>query len=123
MRFQIGDKVRRKRDKMWNFSYDTPFKIIGYCSDGREIMLEGLNDSSYNEDYFDLVENNNKKKVKINKHVVIKDTCNNFIGLYNSYEDAIKVSPSSKGETYSVYKLIKVATTEITTKVIKEKIK
>jgi hypothetical protein len=49
------------------------------------------------------------KIAPIVKHIVLKDSCGNFIGTHNSYEEAVKVKPSVSDGQYTVYRLLPVA--------------
>lgn len=51
------------------------------------------------------------EKVKpITRHIVLKDSCSNNMGMFNSYEEALSVKPSNTDGQFTIYKLVPVAT-------------
>ena len=58
------------------------------------------------------------KKEPIVKHVVIKDDCQNFVGISNNLDSAIKTA-KEQSSSVTVYKLIEVAKVKSERRVIK----
>ena len=48
------------------------------------------------------------KPVPVDKHVVIKDSCGNFVGIRNSYKEAEELAKGSDGNM-TIYKMTEVA--------------
>jgi hypothetical protein len=42
-------------------------------------------------------------------HIVLKDSCENYIGKFNNYDEAVAASKPSSDSGYTIYKLVPVA--------------
>lgn len=123
---KIGDRVERVRGgQNSNMNIGTRGIIIKIYDKEQSVDVKTDDEKVSNHDpiNLDLIsrrEDTNKKIKPIVKHIVLQDSCSNVVAQTDNYEDAIRQQPS-RGETFTVYRLVPVAKLENTTKVTKIK--
>jgi hypothetical protein len=130
-KFKIGDKVSflGKRDHIpeyvcenvvdsslikhgstwWN---NLPAEVVG-LDNGYVIVRYSYQDQTmqlgFSPDKLVLVSKGKSKETPIIKHVVIQDSCGNFLGIKNSEKEAIVFAKSYNKENITIYKMVEVA--------------
>jgi hypothetical protein len=127
-KFKIGDKVRVKTNLIPdNYYVGNDGRCNIYCN-GDMVKLGGetlvivsltsknnynLNKTEYNwcDEMLEDVTSKGKKvkETPIIKHVVIQDSCGNFLGIKNSEKEAIVFAKSYNKENITIYKMVEVA--------------
>lgn len=109
LKFKLGDKV--KRINRINSGIPIGFVGIigqsrhnlsgepGYCFQGSDVWNDECN--------LELVESNGKVIIP-DKHVIVQDSCGNFVAFNNSYKEAEDLAKSNK-EDLTIYKMTEVA--------------
>lgn len=87
------------------------YVVVRYCGDGKTMQLGFKPESVEKTSGKSKVGMPGKtpKPVPVDKHVVIEDSCNNFHGVFNSYNDAVEKAKGISGNT-TIYKMVEVAT-------------
>ena len=127
MKFKVGDKVRRiGRDHIAGLNIgETGIVIVlgGGITDVKSDKT-GRSESHYTE-HLELVKKGKPIKVKpLDKHLVLIDSCQNFVGVKYSYKEAAELA-KQQSEDCTVYKITEVANVKTirSVKKIQKKIK
>lgn len=111
-KFKVGDKVRRCGNggngylSLGDIGIVTGIRYGEYvdviCSDGHNSI------GNYYSNLELVTPSKPTKQVPEDKHIVIIDSCQNFDGIFNSYNDA-KVKAEQGSEEKTIYKMVEVA--------------
>lgn len=133
MKFEIGDRVELIERMDSDGKVGMRGTVKGENSGATAVEFDDFTDghscgglckerSGYNCDEDKLIKISKSgrkvKAVKVDKHLVLQDDCNNVVKVAYSYDEVITQKPSGN-ETLTIYKLVPVAKIENTTKVTK----
>ena len=119
-KFNVGDRVVKARrysnDQYCRFGgedIDLPIGTRGEVRmiNGGDLVVSFDNGCNWSLDETELdLESKSKVKIQpIEKHLILQDSCGNFIAIKNSEKEAIEYAKGYNKEDLTIYKLIEVA--------------
>ncbi|KKL66957.1 hypothetical protein LCGC14_2139780 [marine sediment metagenome] len=110
--FKVGDRVRVSENNTANTGHNGKIGII-MIIDKTNIPFHVKFDETGDNSWASKVELLGKsgkapKAVPVDKHIVMEDSCNNYQGVFDSYNRAIEKAKNISGDT-TIYKMTEIA--------------